>query len=1111
MYRNLLFTILVCVACFTCSRTENESGNTRLFKLIPPSKSGVEFSNIIKETLKQNILSYEYFYNGGGVALGDLNNDGLHDIFLTGNQVEDRLYLNKGNMEFQDITKEAGFAKLKGRWSTGVTMVDINSDGFLDIYISRSGKVRPTDRENKLYINQGDLTFQEQSKDYGLNDRGFSTQAIFLDYDRDNDLDAFILNHNVIIFYEEDGVELQKKVDPFVGDKLYRNDDGKFVDVSATSGIHQNPLGYGLGVGAGDLNNDGFTDLYITNDYDEPDYLYINNGDGTFSDEILTQTSHISNFGMGVDIADINNDLLPDVFVADMTPEDNYRQKTTMRAMAPEKFYKMVEYGFHHQYMFNTLQLNNGNSSFSEVAQLANVSKTDWSWATLLIDFNNDGFKDLFVSNGYRKEISNKDYLNYRKELINSVKGTSRENRMNALKTILEEIPTAQLPNYVFENSRGLHFTKRSEEWGLDISTYSNGASVADLDNDGDLDLVINNIDTLAFIYENTLGAIKEKTHLKIKLDGPQGNASGLGAKIIATAGDKTIYQEHFLTRGYQSSVSDIIHLGLGKVDLLDELKIIWPDGKQETLYDISTNQQITLTYQNADEAPNNSTQEERLFLDISERAGLEFVHEENKFNDFNEEILLPHKISQFGPALAVGDLNGDQRDDFYIGGASGQAGEIFMQASDGTFLKSTSRPWAKDLMCEDIDAEFFDSDGDGDLDLYVVSGGNEFENDGDELADRLYLNDGKGDFVKSYNSLPEIKESGSVVRPFDYDKDGDMDLFIGGRIVPKKWPSPANSRLLKNDKGKFVDVTEIIAPELLNLGLVTDAIWSDINGNDKTDLIITGEWMSITVMEYDGKSFENISSSLGFDKDTGWWYSIAHADFDQDGDVDLIAGNLGKNYKYKASDEEPFQVYYNDFDGNGTGDIVLGYYNDGGLFPLRGRQCSSEQMPFIKEKFKTYHEFGAASLEEIYGQGALADALHYRATNFSSSFILNSDNSSWSFIDLPDLAQVSSTNKILIDDFNSDGLEDVLLAGNMYNVEPETIRNDASFGALLLNTGDDFKYEPNRSSGLFIEGEVRAMKLISLANNKKGILIGLNNGPLKLILINNPPKTQGT
>jgi hypothetical protein len=1106
MRQNVVFSLFLALL-FSCN-TKDEKIPETLFALIDSATTGINFVNTVEESFEQNILNYEYIFNGGGVAIGDINNDGLADVFLTGNQVDDRLFLNKGNWQFEDITSTAFKKERLPVWSTGATMADVNGDGLLDIYVCRSGKYRPQQRENQLFINNGNLTFSERGKDYGVNDRGFSTQALFFDYDLDNDLDLFVLNHNVILFSTQEPDVVRAKRDLFVGDKLYRNDFGEFKEVSEEAGLYGNPLGYGLGVAAGDFNHDGYPDIYVTNDYAEPDYLYMNQGDGTFKETIKTVTQHISNFGMGVDVADIDNDLWPDLYVADMVAEDNYRQKTSMRPMNPEKFYNLVNNGFHYQYMFNSLQLNNQNLTFSEIAQMAGVSNTDWSWATLLVDLDNDGWKDLFVSNGYRKEISNKDFLKYMDHFVDSVKGGTLEERMEAFQKLLSDIPTAKLPNYAFRNRGNLTFEEVSTKWGLGKESFSNGAAIGDLDNDGDLDLVVNNIDEPAFVYRNYERETEKRNYIRINLQGPGDNTFGIGAKVYVETQDKQQYHQHFITRGYQSGMESTMHFGLGKENTAD-VRVVWPDGKVKELANIKANQVLTITY-SADE-PSMESEEikpEPLFRDITEEAGLTYVHKENEFNDFEKEILLPHRMSRFGPAVAVGDINGDGLDDIFFGGAAGFSAELYTQGKGSKFKKSMSNTFYKDKGHEDLGAAFFDADEDGDLDLLVASGGNEFEEGSLLLRDRLYFNDGNGNFIKRAKSFPDVRESSAVVRPYDYDEDGDLDVFIGGRVVPGKYPSPANSRLYRNDNGTFEDVTETLFPDLLNLGLVTDARWSDLDGDEETELIIAGEWMPIKVFAFGGEYFEDITDDLKLNDETGWWYALTVDDLDNDGRPDILGGNLGLNYKYKTSAVEPFQVYYHDFDNSGTGDIVLGYFNEGELFPLRGRQCSSEQMPFIKKKFASYDAFGKANLDEIYGP-QLSEALHYTANTFASTIYFNHEDS-LKPQQLPNHAQISSINGFVTGDYTGDGIKDILLAGNLYPVEVETTRNDASIGLLLQGKPDhSFEILGVQESGFFAPGDVKHLMPITLDSKKRGILVVRNSGKASLFQWSAPPSSE--
>ena len=1077
-----------------------ETGYKR-FELVPPASSGIEFSNDLLESEYVNILVYEYFYNGGGVALGDVNNDGLSDIYLTGNQVKNKLYLNKGNLKFEDITVKAG-VEGSHPWATGVTMADVNGDGLLDIYVCYSGKLRPENRKNELFINQGDLTFTEEGEKYGIADPAYSTQGIFLDYDNDNDLDLYLLNHPITLFLGKEAIHLRQQTDPYAGDKLFRNDGGKFKDVSRQAGINQNPLGYGLGVTAADLNKDGLIDIYVTNDYVEPDYMYINNGDGSFTDITKTATRHISNFGMGVDIADIDNDTWPDIFVADMVAEDNYRQKTNMRAMNTQEFYQAVKFGFHYQYMFNTLQLNNQNNTFSEIGQLAGVSNSDWSWATLFSDFDNDGHQDLFISNGFRKEFANKDYVSYKENVLKAASRQGRDGQLKALRGLLENLPETRIPNYIFKNNGDYNFSKKSKDWGIDLPSYSNGAAVADLDNDGDMDLVVNNIDEAAYLFENKTDRQERHKFLQLKLTGPKGNTAGIGAKVYIYGQGQSQFREQILTRGYQSSVSEVIHFGLGGKEKLDSVIVQWPDGNQNTLLNVTANQKLKIDYRNAKKGGEANKQVPNyIFHDITEKAGIDHLHLENTYDDYHKEILLPHKMSQFGPAVAVADVNGDGLGDFYVGGASGFAGSLFLQRPNGTFFKSTdSLTWNDDRIHEDVGAIFFDADGDGDMDLYVASGGNEFETDSKYYQDRLYVNTGAGQFVRDRDALPGLTESTGVVKPYDFDGDGDLDLFIGGRLVPQHYPTPANSILLKNTDGKFIDVTDEIAPGFKGLGLVTDAVWTGLTSGQGMHLVVVGEWMPITVFALKAGKLQEVTSEFGFSELTGWWFSIAAEDIDGDGDKDLIAGNLGLNSKYKATVREPFQVYYGDFDENGSGDIILGYFNQGDLFPLRGRQCSSQQMPLLKEKFASYHEFGSATLREVYGEDFLQSSLHYEARIFASTLLVNKGNKQFENKDLPTMAQVSTINTMLANDYDEDGQLDLVLAGNLYPVEIETIRNDAFYGLFLKGNGNNPVPVKNVVSGFMADGDVKHMREISLAGGRIGILVGRNNGKISLM-----------
>lgn len=1100
---NRFFTLSFSIILFggICSTdVVNAQIDKTLFSKISEDHSKIYFKNTLTNYEKFNVFTSQYFYNGGGVAIGDINNDGLPDIFFTANHGPDGLYLNKGNLQFEDITKKAGVEGVIS-WETGVAMSDINNDGWLDIYVSKSGLAPDVSNSNALYINNQDGTFTERAFEYGLSGYSHTTQAAFLDYDLDGDLDVFLLNHNIERINDQNFSLTAKSI--LVGDQLFRNDGSKYTEVTEEAGIIGKIISYGLGVMIGDIDKDGWPDIYVCNDFGERDYLYYNNGDGTFSEKLTDQIKHIPYYSMGGDLADINNDGWLDIMTLDMTAEDNFGQKANMNDMNPDKFQFVVDNGMHYQYMINCLQLNNGNGTFSDISMMAGMAYTNWSWAPLIIDFNNDGMKDIFISNGYRVDISNKDFVNWygkrQQELGQEL--AHPETQQNFIKESFEHISSSKVKNYMFKNNGDLTFSNATTAWGLDEPTYSNGMAYADLDNDGDLDLVINNLDQNAFIYKNNGMEMLNNHYLKIKFNGPDKNKFGIGTKVKLTDHNGFQYQEFYSSRGFQSSVEPIMYFGLGKTNQISELEITWFDGKQQILKNIDVNQTITVKYSDSDHKNTGETKPtEYLFKDITEQSNINFTHVENKFDDFKREVLLPHKMSQFGPALAVADVNGDGLEDFYVGGAKGFAGSCFYQTKDGKFSRDNQKTWETDKYFEDLDATFFDSDNDGDFDLYVVSGGGDFNENDPGLQDRLYINNGKGVFTKSFHQLPEMFTSGSCVRPADFDNDGDEDLFIGGRHIPGKYPNAPRSYLLKNNSGKFIDVTESIAPDLLKPGMVTDANWVDFNGDKKLDLVVVGEWMPILMMKNVGNRFQYISEYYGTNEQTGWWYSITSDDIDDDGDMDLIAGNLGLNYKYKASPEYPFSVYSRDFDGNGKQDIVLGYYNDGKQFPVRGRGCSSQQMPIIKEQYKTYNAFAQASLTDIYQDFGLEKSLSYEAKNFASIFMENMGDGSFKISPLSNRAQISPINSIIIDDFNKDKKKDLLVAGNLFVSEVETPKADGGVGLLL--TGDKkggFKPIAPYISGFKADGDVKKMKLIKLANKGKGVIVVQNNGPIHL------------
>ena len=1099
---------LISLALTSCSSQEDKvplAGSSKfeapvapLFKQLQSNETGVQFVNKIDETPQINFYRYQYLYNGGGVAIGDINNDGLSDLYFTGNLVPDKIYLNLGGMKFEDISSKAGIDQVKG-WKTGVSMVDINLDGYLDIYVCRSGWTKDAEeRKNLLFINQGDLTFKESAGVYGLADAGHSIQSVFFDYDKDGDLDMFLTNHPVEFRLSlVERLERAKNPPDEVRDKIYRNNgNNTFSEVSRQAGIVN--YGHGLGPVVSDINKDGWPDIYVANDFQTQDYLYINNGDGTFSDRLAEQMGHVSYFSMGCDIADIDNDLHPDIFVVEMLAEDNKRQKTNMASMDPEKFQALVDLGFHYQFMRNTLQLNNGNNTFSEIAWQAGVTNTDWSWGPLLADFDHDGDKDIVITNGYLHDTQDKDFVNQSNELAKL-----NNNRLD-FQQVTSLLPSTRIRNYAYRYEGDYHFKDVSEEWGFDFKGFSNGVAYGDLDNDGDLDLVINNVNDPALVYENSASDIFPN-FLRFLPKGPAQNPHGLGLKVeVQTANGQTQYQEFQTVRGFQSNCEFALHFGLAEFKEAKVVKAIWPDGKIQEIEGLKAGQVIVLKYSDAVAPPPNppgEVQKVQGFKDVTLASGVSFKHIENYFDDYAVQVLLPHKESQNGPGLAVGDINNDGLDDFYVCGAKDQAGVLYSQDVSGHF-KALSGPWGQDGKFEDVEALFFDFDGDSDLDLYVVSGGNEWPEGSPNYQDRLYENLGAMKFSKTKGKIPEMPSSGGVAVAGDMDGDGDQDLFIGGRILPGKYPSPPPSYLLINEGGVFKEATSERAPGLQSPGLVTDAVWADFDRDGDLDLAITGEWMPIKLLMNEGGKLSDWGETSGLKGTEGWWFSLIADDFDGDGNIDLCGGNLGLNYKYQATEKAPFHVYSDDFDGNGSYDIVLGYNNQGTCFPVRGRQCSSEQIPELKEKFPTYEDFGKASIEKVYGE-KLKTALHYQISSFESSLFMNEGKGHFKQVHLPAKAQFAPINAIICYDFGGDGRKDLLIAGNLYGAEVETGRADAGMGLFLDGVNGPDKTKPYlvARNGFFAPGDVKDLALIRTGKDKAPIVvIATNDKPLKLL-----------
>jgi hypothetical protein len=1062
-----------------------------LFSKVESSHTGIEFYNEIIENEKYNMFYYDYMYNGGGVAIEDIDNDGLVDLFFTGNMKDNRLYKNLGGFKFEDITESANIIEGKSTWSTGVSFVDINADGYQDIYVCRSYSIGNEElQRNLLYINNGDLTFIESAKEYGLDDAGFSIQASFFDYDLDGDLDVFVANHPIDFRPKDPSIRHKKWLQPSLKESnhLFRNEgSNRFTDVTIQSGLLE--YGYTLGAITADINGDNWPDIYTTNDYEHPDRYYINNRDGTFRERLEKSFKHTSFFSMGVDFSDINNDSLADLAVVDMVAEDNYRQKTMMPSMNPNIFWDAVLKGYHYQYMRNTLQLNIGFGNFSEIGQLSGVAKTDWSWAVLLADFDLDGWKDMYIANGFYRDTRNVDYRKYYEENYGDLKHLTNQQ----VQEINSKIPRQKIINYYYQNKGDLHFENKSSESGITDSSFSNGASYADLDNDGDLDLVVNNLTDKAFVYKNNSMESGGKSYLGVRLLGAGKNRNGIGAKVTIRNKGSVQIRQHIVSRGYQSSVSNVLHFGLAGESEIGELIVRWPSGKSQTIKNVTSNQVVEVKELDAVIVRNMVSQKPLTFKPVHGQFGVDYSHKENRFNDYEKEILLPHNMSHMGPKVSIGDVNADGLDDLFFGGAAGSPGQLYIQQRSGKFFNQTSPAISQDDAHEDIGSLFFDADSDGDQDLYVVSGGNEFEPDSPLLLDRLYLNDGEGRFSKSKGRLPKTLISGSCVIAEDYDKDGDLDLFVGGRLVPGKYPFPAKSMILENNRGVFIDVTGKLAPELQEAGMVSAALWSDYDQDGLVDLILTGEWMPIRIFRNGGEIFEEVTSKLQLDSTNGWWNVIRECDINKDGLPDYVVGNLGENYKFTASKETPFPVYVNDFDGNGSQDIVLGYSNSGTYYPVRGKECTSQQMPQIKSQFPSYEAFGNASLTDIYGD-KLDSSLHYEVFNFST-VILENKKTEFAVRRLPIEAQFSAVQGILTEDFTGDGEVDILLAGNFFVSEVETGRADASNGLLLEGRGNfEFTSMPTIESGFYTPNDVRDLQFFYSTDNQPKVIVTNNN-----------------
>jgi len=1090
--KRFIFGLVALLGLFSCSDSTNDSkigtNTSKRFTLIDSEESGVSFINKMVDS-EEVSLTFEYRYNGAGVAVGDINNDGLDDLFFAASNLDNELYLNKGDLKFENISKKAGIHKREGV-STGVCMVDINCDGFLDIYVCRTGKFDVSKRTNLLYINNGDLTFTEKAAEYGLDDPSYSNQSSFFDYDNDGDLDMYLVNQPIEYTYANTILLFNDTGRVWVSDRMYENNgDSTFTDVTFKSGVDNKAFGFNASVV--DFNNDQYMDLYVTNDYLQPDYLYINNQDGTYREALSDYMRHCPNSSMGSAAADYNNDGLTDIFVLDMMAEDNYRQKLLRGPMNYDDFYLSAKNGAYFQYMRNQLQLNNGNGTFSEIGELAGVSNTDWSWGPMLADFDNDGWKDLFIANGYRHDLTNMDYVTYYLDSLNKVGGIGVFKSMHEM---FQSLPETPVKNYAFRNNADLTFENVSEEWGFAEKTFSNGAVYSDLDNDGDLDIVINNIDQPAMLYRNETSG-QENNYLQVELHGTDCNTKGIGAEVIITQKELKQHVKYFPTQGFFSSVGNRIHFGLGNSDSIVSIEVRWPGGLHQVIDQVAKNEIVKVDVNDAVVySPIEAPSPEPLFVNATRSSALNFVHQENDFIDFKREPLLPMEFSELGPSLAVGDVNGDGIEDVFIGGASGQAGAVFIQNRNGRFHRSSNAVFQTDFQYEDVGAVFFDCDNDNDLDLYVTSGGNEWDYNKPIYQDRLYINNGKGMFSRDMQAIPPIGFSTSCAEAADFDGDGDLDLFVGGRIISWNYPISPRSYLLVNNNGKFSDATLSLAPELKFPGMICNALWTDFNNDKKPDLILVGQWMRISL-------FENIDGRLqkrsgnGLSNSDGWWNCIAEGDFDNDGDIDYVVGNRGLNSRIKATQNEPARVYAGDFDGNRTMDALMTYYIQGKSYPIHGRDLLTDQIRPLKKKFLRYRDYANATMYDIFPKAVVDSSLILEAKIFASCYMQNNGDGTFTLKELPLQAQFSTVNAMIPFDWNNDGNLDILYAGNDYSPEVITGRYDASIGGLLIGRGDGtFEFEDNSNHGFLAAGYARNISLVKGGSYEYVVVVNNND-----------------
>ncbi len=1086
-YHFFLVCLMLVLLVFSCQEEK------KIFNLVKPERSGINFINSIPENDTFNIFIHEYINNGGGVGIGDFNNDGLKDIFFSGNIENNRLFLNTGGLKFRDISETAGIA-MPGIWSSGVTVVDINNDGWDDLYICATFWDESHRRKNKLFINQGldkdgHLRFLEEAEKYGIADAGHSTHAVFLDYDCDGDLDLYILTNKMIVKRTQ---SIESRVTDGTSettDRFYRNEGGgTFVEVSREAGILYE--GFGLGIGVFDFNKDGYPDIYISNDFITNDVFYVNNRDGTFTNRVHDLTKHQSFASMGSDVSDFNDDGYVDLFTLDMLPTTNYKIKQMYIGTNINIDELYARKNYEQQYMRNTMQVNNAGRSFSDISQVAGLDATDWTWSVLFADFDNDGHKDVAFTNGFMRDITDHDFSNFRSRLEASFLDTLE---------ILGYCPVFKASNYMYKSQGNYRYKNVTKDWGIARPSFSNGAAFVDLDNDGDLDYITNNINDPAFLYENRSDRkYKDRNWIKANLSGSPFNRDAFGTKVEVYFKGRRLYYEHHPNRGYISTLDKTVHFGLGRCDLIDSVKVVWPTGEYQVLRRIEPDQTITLEFGDARKDGLKQTKRNfTYFKEVEDTASFDFIHEDKKFQDFVIQMTMPMRYSQEGPGIAVGDINGDGKEDFFAGNGRFSTGVFFIQQDSGSF---NSFPLIDTLDREDMGVLFFDADNDGDLDLYLVSGSYEMKANTHFLNDRLYTNDGKGNFTYREHALPKITTAGSTVTAADFDRDGDLDLFVGGRILPQSYPLPVKSTLLMNEDGHFKDVTAVWCPELLEAGMVTSALWSDYDNDGNVDLIIAGDWMQVRIFRNTGNNLTEITGGAGMGETGGWWNSLAAADFDRDGDMDYVAGNQGLNMKYKPLPDKPVLVYAKDFDNNGLIDNIIASWREGDYYPVHLRNDISRQLNYFSQQYQEYSEYSTKTFKELFDRESLEDAYRAEAHTFESIYIQNLGEGKFAWEPLPREAQFAPVYGMLAEDFTGDGNPDLLMAGNNYAFELFTGHQDAFIGLLLSGDGRG-KFHPVRvdASGFFVDGDAKGMVSLLRGDSSRVIVVGQNKDKIKV------------